>query len=911
MHVETHRAAPFTRIRLFCFLLSAAIASLMYTGAMAQGWSEVSPLPKPPVVATGTYTPSNAGPYFRGWTKPVYDDADQGLLFYFANPDCCEGTFSNAIFLYHVSTNSWILLWSHMTTAENFPDALDAPADNHPYHAMAWDSTRGVMWKAFGGATIGGTNGNCGDCGVSDTYRFDTANKQGVWSQICGNVTTACSPGPLPETTLAYDPIHDTLVLYGGLSGGTPTANTWEFTPRNNTWKHICGLNSPLLPTCGPPPLDAPGLVYDATLGQFVLFGGVAGSGSPMNTTTWLYSVATHSWTQANTSANPPGSKFPVMDYVPRLGAVVLIGSEPTAAHTWAFNGAQWIDLNVTGGPALSTTVKNNQGAYDASADRFVLILPGATDAGDVWALDLPSSLNVPPPLPGPAATLSQASVSFTGQAVGTVSSAQRLAITSTGTAALTFSGITITGPNGGDFAQTNTCPTSSSGLAVGSSCTVSFTFKPSTAGTENALANISDNATTGSPQAVALQGIGVASGPAVSLSPSALAFGSQIKGTSSAPQSLAVKNTGNAALTINGITITGTNSADFAQTNTCPASPSTLAAGGSCTITVTFTPSTTASESAAVSVSSNAAGSPQVVALQGTGVASGPAVSLSPSALAFGSQIKGTSSAPQSLAVKNTGNAALTINGITITGTNSADFAQTNTCPASPSTLAAGGSCTITVTFTPSTTASESAAVSVSSNAASSPQNASLNGSGVGSATFSLSASPSNATVGAGRSAAYTVTITPSGGSFNNAVLLSCSNLPAMASCSFSSDTVTPGANPVSSTLTITTTASSALYFPEGGPAERWPSGTSWLTLGTLALLSLWFLLWRGNRGRLIEGFAIVVIVCLVALQSGCAGVSGTASRPGTPTGTYTNITVTATSGSKQASATLTLTVH
>src|SRR5215469_5747048 len=144
MYFETHRTAPSNfpaRIRLFCFLGYAAIASLICTGAMAQGWSEVSPLPKPPVVATGTYTPPNAGPYFRGWTKPVYDDADQGLLFYFANPDCCGGTFSNAIFLYHVSTNSWTLLWSHMTTAQteagSLPDAQDAPADNHPYHAMA------------------------------------------------------------------------------------------------------------------------------------------------------------------------------------------------------------------------------------------------------------------------------------------------------------------------------------------------------------------------------------------------------------------------------------------------------------------------------------------------------------------------------------------------------------------------------------------------------------------------------------------------------------------------------------------------------------------------------------------------------------------------------------------------------
>jgi len=160
------------------------------------------------------------------------------------------------------------------------------------------------------------------------------------------------------------------------------------------------------------------------------------------------------------------------------------------------------------------------------------------------------------------------------------------------------------------------------------------------------------------------------------------------------------------ALLTINSITITGTNSGDFAQTNNCPTSSATLAANSSCTIIVMFKPSVAVSESAAVSISSNAAGSPQVAGLQGVGIASGPVGSLSPTALAFGNQTEGTSSAPQTLTLRNTGNAALTINSITIAGTNSEDFAQTNNCPTAPVTLAVGGSCSINVTFTPSAAA-------------------------------------------------------------------------------------------------------------------------------------------------------------------------------------------------------------
>ena len=714
---------------------SVSLSGQGTTTAVRQGWTAVSPLPSPPIKPAGTYTPSNASPYIREWTKPVYDSTNLGVLVYFADPDCCFGTFSNAVFLYHVSTNSWQLMWSHMTIANTggLADAPDAPADNHPYHAMAWDSTRGVLWKAFGSAQVGGETGNCGDCGVSDTYKFDTTMGQGLWTEVCGNTMTPCPPGPLQETTLAYDPTHDTLVLYGGLKGGTPTADTWEYTPSNNTWTKICGSGAPALSTCGPPLLDAPGLVYDPALKQFVLFGGaVPTPGGSMNTTTWLYNVGTHSWTQVNTLTTPPASKFPVMDYVPRLGAVVLVGSESTGAHTWAFNGVQWVDLNIPGGPTLSTPWAGNQGAYDVSADRFVLFLPGSNSAGEIYSLDLPSSLNVPP-RPGPAATVSQANVSFPAEALGTVSSVQSLVINNTGTAPLTFSNITITGTNSKDFTQTNTCPVPPSSLAAGTSCTVSLTFQPSIAGNESAMASIADNASTGSPQAILLQGTGIANGPAVSLSATALAFANQPENTLSAAQTLTIRNTGSAALTINSITITGTNSRDFVQTNNCPVSPATLVAGGSCSIAVTFTPSAIASESATMSIASNAPSSPRAVVLEGSGTANSAGISLFPSVLTFPNQPENTPSKAQTLTISNMGSAALTINRITIAGINSSDFAQTNNCPISPATLAVGGSCTIAITFTPSAVASESATISVASDAPGSPQTASVRGTGYG----------------------------------------------------------------------------------------------------------------------------------------------------------------------------------
>jgi YetA-like protein len=126
--------------------------------------------------------------------------------------------------------------------------------------------------------------------------------------------------------------------------------------------------------------------------------------------------------------------------------------------------------------------------------------------------------------------------------------------------------------------------------------------------------------------------------GPVANLSPSVLSFGNETMGVPSSPQNLTLQNTGATALTISSIAITGTNSGDFAETNTCPASSSsTLAAGSSCSISIVFTPSTTAGETAAVRVSDNAAGSPQSVSIGGIGTSSGSGGSPAPTQLPVG----------------------------------------------------------------------------------------------------------------------------------------------------------------------------------------------------------------------------------------------------------------------------------
>jgi hypothetical protein len=112
------------------------------------------------------------------------------------------------------------------------------------------------------------------------------------------------------------------------------------------------------------------------------------------------------------------------------------------------------------------------------------------------------------------------------------------------------------------------------------------------------------------------------AQAPAMTLNPTSLSFGSRQIGTTSAPQTVTLTNSGTAALTISGITLTGTNPGDFAKTTTCGSS---LAAAASCAINITFTPTATGSRSATLQIADNAAGSPHSVALSGTGAAAPP----------------------------------------------------------------------------------------------------------------------------------------------------------------------------------------------------------------------------------------------------------------------------------------------
>jgi hypothetical protein len=122
----------------------------------------------------------------------------------------------------------------------------------------------------------------------------------------------------------------------------------------------------------------------------------------------------------------------------------------------------------------------------------------------------------------------------------------------------------------------------------------------------------------------------GSGGGTALSASPSSVSFGSITVGASSGAQTVTVSNPGPAAVSLASVGLTG----PFSETNKCGTS---LAAGASCTVSVTFAPTAAGSASGSLSVSSSAPGSPLTVALSGTGTSASTNLALNQPATSSG----------------------------------------------------------------------------------------------------------------------------------------------------------------------------------------------------------------------------------------------------------------------------------
>ena len=372
---------------------------------------------------------------------------------------------------------------------------------------------------------------------------------------------------------------------------------------------------------------------------------------------------------------------------------------------------------------------------------------------------------------------------------------------------------------------------------------------------------------------------------PTISVSPTSINFGTQLIGTPTAAQFVTLTNNTSSSVTLTlPPTFVGGNASDFTATGTGGTCGASLAAGVSCTVGVTFTPSSAGARAVTMKIidSLDTAAHPIQVALTGTGSATISAITFSPTSLTFAGQLLTSTSAGQTLTVSNPS----TVNALTITAiTVSTDYTiASNSCGAVPITIAAspaGTPCMLSITFNPSATSAPGAdngTIMFTDNANGSPQSFTLNGT-----AWDFSVTAGSASVAKGAMGTFPVTITGLGG-FTGAVSFMCtpgSSLVTACAVPTTNAAAAPGAM-VNGTLT----AASFIVAPESMKVP--PTATPQQLLLVMLAIALLFMIPATRRFRTRLGMAGAMLVFIMV-----AGCTGNRPKPKT-----TTLTVTPSSG-------------
>jgi hypothetical protein len=357
---------------------------------------------------------------------------------------------------------------------------------------------------------------------------------------------------------------------------------------------------------------------------------------------------------------------------------------------------------------------------------------------------------------PGPILNANPTSLSFASTVVGNTTGTQAVTITNTGTASATVSGVSVSNT---EFTQSNNCTT----IAVNASCTVNVAFKPAAGGARSGTLTVASNANN-APTTVSLSGTGIDSTTNIAAGKAATASssnGTYVPGNTTDADASTYWESANGAwpqwlqvdlgssYSLSKLTLKLPPATSW-STRTETIAVSTSADGTNFTSNIgatgyTFDPST----GNTVSINMPASASGRYVRLTftantgwnagqlsdfqvfpGTGTGGGggggtATLTASPTSLSFPATNVGSSSAAQSVTVSNTGTVAASVSGISVSN---ADYSQTNTCGTS---IAAGGSCTVSVTFKPTASGTRTGTLTVSSNATNPSLTVSLTGTG------------------------------------------------------------------------------------------------------------------------------------------------------------------------------------
>jgi hypothetical protein len=268
--------------------------------------------------------------------------------------------------------------------------------------------------------------------------------------------------------------------------------------------------------------------------------------------------------------------------------------------------------------------------------------------------------------------------ISFDSQRVGTVGHRSAL-LSNTGTSPILLQAMLL--PDGFSVSGL-TLPHA---LAPGAVMSFQVGFKPSRTGAYSGTLLLQHDASS-TPLELGVQGTGIA--PTVMLAPDAISFGNQRVGLTSPAQTVQLSNTGNAPMRISRVSV----AAPFAISGL--ALPHTVQSGEKVSFQISFTPASLGNAQQVMTITTDASSGPVMLPLSGTGVMSHLVVD--PRSLSFDKQRVGTSSAPRTINIANTGGAQ---QGVVVESTHEAFQLDTSTVATA---IPAGGNAPITVVFRP-----------------------------------------------------------------------------------------------------------------------------------------------------------------------------------------------------------------
>jgi hypothetical protein len=793
-----------------------------------------------------------------------------------------------------------------------------------------------------------------------------------------GQVLTAGGLHPPPiawdTTSELYDPVSNTFeagdymrsprvsptasVLQNGnvliLGGTSPTlGDNWDtlYTPTGlrTVEIYVSPLSTPAVTVTSVTPTVLTGfspVVLTVNGTGFVTSAAVSIDGAPLPTTyvsatevtatvsvSEMVDVGTHQITVSNLGGQPSAPvsisiQNPLLDFsgVPVNFGTVMVGTSSAAQTITVTSGgnlaADLSSISLAGASPGSFSISSSSTcplggislAPEAACTIVVVFTPTANGTATAQIEVPTNSYNSPTiiSLTGigsglPGAAIYPATLYFVGDA----GLPQDALLTNNGGAALNITSITTADTT--HFTTINNCGAS---LAPGASCLMNVVFTPTANGTVNSNISIADNA-PGSPQTIALTGTsGPDEGPGATVSPGVLYSAGLVT----------LSNTGNSTLAISSIAM---NTPYYVDTNNCGTS---LAAGASCTIDVSSsTVEGALPANPALSITDNAVGSPQTVALDfsyvsGEGPDYGDAVvQVTPASLTFF-----RSGGPaQVITVSNPQPPNLYFSGATLS--TNANFSVSNNCPA---ILYSSASCQITVSFVSGPVGTVTNSVIIGDNAGG-PQVIPITGtnpaaagagSGDGGAELLLGASSeslTSATVTSGQTASFNLQAVQLGaGSATVALSVNCSSVPG-STCGASpgSITVSPTGATAFSVSVATTTYTKATA-PDSSPGTQVPPLSGYreflsIFAALLALLLVSLLAARRFGVPPARWIATTAATMLLVIACGCAGSGtgtagggGSGTATGTPSGTYT-VTVTANVQGVTQTLNLTLTVQ